>query len=111
MAGRGALTIALAKSVADSCGDATMLRRGTTNRGRPARSLGGAGESRRSHSSRRCASPHRGTEVHMSNITVDAIIGEPEVLEDEVTAAQIALAAGVESDPAWLRLKESATRL
>ena len=47
----------------------------------------------------------------MSNITVDAIIGEPEVLEDEVTAAEIALAAGVESDPAWHRLKESATRL
>jgi len=35
------------------------------------------------------AHPHRGTEVHMSNITVDAIIGEPEVLEDEVTAAEI----------------------
>lgn len=47
----------------------------------------------------------------MSNITIDAIIGEPEVLEDEVTAEQIALAHGVESDPAWLRLKESATRL
>ena len=47
----------------------------------------------------------------MSNITVDAIIGEPEVLEDEVTADEIALAAGVETDPAWLTLKESATRL
>ena len=47
----------------------------------------------------------------MSNITIDAIIGEPEVLEDEVTAADIALAHGVESDPAWLRLKESATKL
>ncbi len=47
----------------------------------------------------------------MSNITIDAIVGEPEVLEDEVTAAEIALAEGVETDPAWLRLKESATRL
>ncbi|MDQ2662314.1 MAG: DUF6421 family protein [Actinomycetota bacterium] len=47
----------------------------------------------------------------MSNITIDAIIGEPEVLEDEITAEQLALAHGVESDPAWLRLKESATRL
>ncbi len=47
----------------------------------------------------------------MSNITIDAIIGEPEVLEDEVTAADIALAAGVEADPAWLRLKDSATKL
>ena len=47
----------------------------------------------------------------MSNITVDAIIGEPEVLVDEVAAAAIALAVDVESDPAWLRLKESATRL
>ena len=26
----------------------------------------------------------------MSNITIDAIVGEPEVLEDEVTAEQIA---------------------
>ncbi|MFD4421729.1 DUF6421 family protein [Agromyces sp. NPDC058484] len=47
----------------------------------------------------------------MSNITIDAIIGEPEALEDELTAAQLALALGVESDPAWLRLKESATKL
>lgn len=47
----------------------------------------------------------------MSNITIDAIIGEPEVLEDEVTAADIALADGVEADPAWLRLKDSATKL
>jgi hypothetical protein len=47
----------------------------------------------------------------MSNITIDAIIGEPEVLEDEVTAEQIALAADVTTDPAWLRLKESATKL
>ena len=47
----------------------------------------------------------------MSNITIDAIIGEPEVLEDEVTAADIALAAGIEADPAWLRLKDSATKL
>ena len=47
----------------------------------------------------------------MSNTTIDAIIGEPEVLEDEVTAADIALAADVETDPAWLRLKESATTL
>ncbi|KRE29384.1 DUF6421 family protein [Agromyces sp. Soil535] len=47
----------------------------------------------------------------MSNTTIDAIVGEPEVLEDEVSAADIALAADVETDPAWLRLKESATRL
>ena len=47
----------------------------------------------------------------MSNTMIDAIVGEPEVLEDEVTAEQIALAADVATDPAWLRLKESATRL
>lgn len=47
----------------------------------------------------------------MSNITVDAIIGEPEVLEDEVTPEQLALAHDVELDPAWLTLKGSATRL
>lgn len=47
----------------------------------------------------------------MSNITIDPIVGEPEVLEDTVTAADIALAEGVETDPAWLRLKESATKL
>lgn len=47
----------------------------------------------------------------MSNTTIDAIIGEPEVLEDEVAVAAIALAVDVETDPAWLRLKESATRL
>ena len=47
----------------------------------------------------------------MSNITIDAIIGEPEVLEDEVTPADLALAHDAETDPAWLRLKESATRL
>ena len=47
----------------------------------------------------------------MSNITIDAIVGEPEVLEDEVTTEQIALAADVATDPAWLRLKESATKL
>jgi len=47
----------------------------------------------------------------MSNITIDAIVGEHEVLEDEVTAEQIALAADVATDPAWLRLKESATKL
>jgi len=46
----------------------------------------------------------------MSNITIDPIVGEPEVLED-VTAEQIALADGVENDAAWLRLKESATKL
>ncbi len=47
----------------------------------------------------------------MSNITIDAIVGEPEVLEDEVTAAEIALAEGAETDPAWVRLKASATKL
>ncbi|MFB9308263.1 hypothetical protein BJY17_002272 [Agromyces hippuratus] len=46
-----------------------------------------------------------------SNTTIDAIIGEPEVLEDAVTAADLALAEGVETDAAWLRLKESATAL
>ncbi|KRC61363.1 hypothetical protein ASE14_10780 [Agromyces sp. Root81] len=46
-----------------------------------------------------------------SNTTIDAIIGEPEVLEDAVTAADLALAVGVETDAAWLRLKESATAL
>ncbi|MBM7502647.1 DUF6421 family protein [Agromyces aurantiacus] len=51
----------------------------------------------------------------MSQTTLNAIVGEPEVLEDEagisITPELIALAAGVEADPAWLRLKESATRL
>src|SRR5215207_3709295 len=54
------------------------------------------------------------TEVPMSQNTLTAIVGEPEVLEDEVslvTAEQIALAHGVETDPAWVRLKDSATRL
>ena len=48
----------------------------------------------------------------MSNTTtIDAIIGEPEVLEDEITAEQIALGDDVETDPAWLGLKDSATKL
>ena len=51
----------------------------------------------------------------MSQNTLSAIVGEPEVLEDEtgiaITPELIALADGVETDPAWLRLKESATRL
>lgn len=47
----------------------------------------------------------------MSNVTIDAIIGEPEVLEDEVTSGRLALAHDVELDPAWLTLKGSATRL
>ncbi|GAA1762925.1 DUF6421 family protein [Agromyces humatus] len=47
----------------------------------------------------------------MSNTTIDAVVGEPEVLEDEVTAGQIGLAAGVETDPAWLALKQAATTL
>jgi hypothetical protein len=51
----------------------------------------------------------------MSETTLAAIVGEPEVLEDEpglaITPELIALAAGVETDPAWLRLKESATSL
>lgn len=46
-----------------------------------------------------------------STTSVDAIIGEPEVLEDEVTAADLALADGVETDAAWLRLKQAATAL
>ena len=51
----------------------------------------------------------------MSQDTLTAIVGEPEVLEDEarveITPELIALADGVESDAAWLRLKESATKL
>ncbi|WP_353814527.1 DUF6421 family protein [Agromyces sp. SYSU T00266] len=51
----------------------------------------------------------------MSQSTIETIVGEPEVLEDEarieITAELIALADGVESDPAWIRLKESATTL
>ncbi|WP_395245147.1 DUF6421 family protein [Agromyces sp. MMS24-K17] len=50
----------------------------------------------------------------MSQTTTDSIVGEPEVLEDEafeVTAATVALAADIELDPAWLRLKEAATAL
>ncbi|MFE5670604.1 DUF6421 family protein [Agromyces sp. NPDC056523] len=49
------------------------------------------------------------------NTMTAAIVGEPEVLEDEsgieITPEIIGLANGVESDPAWLRLKESATQL
>lgn len=45
----------------------------------------------------------------MSQTSMAAIVGEPEVLEDESTV--IALAEGVEHDPAWLRLKDAATRL
>lgn len=48
----------------------------------------------------------------MSNATtIDAIVGEPEVLEDRPTAEQLALADGVETDPAWLALKAAATEL
>ncbi|GAA1510160.1 hypothetical protein BJ978_001200 [Agromyces terreus] len=51
----------------------------------------------------------------MSSTAVDAIIGEPEVLEDErtveLTAADLALAADVETDAAWLALKAAATEL
>ncbi|MRX43590.1 DUF6421 family protein [Agromyces kandeliae] len=51
----------------------------------------------------------------MSQSTIETIVGEPEVLEDgariRITPELIALADGVESDPAWVRLKESATRL
>ncbi|GAA1058189.1 hypothetical protein GCM10017608_05920 [Agromyces luteolus] len=51
----------------------------------------------------------------MSQSTIETIVGEPEVLEDEarteITPELIALADGVETDPAWVRLKESATRL
>lgn len=45
----------------------------------------------------------------MSQTSMAAIVGEPEVLEDEATV--IALAEDVEHDPAWLRLKAAATRL
>ncbi|QEO14679.1 hypothetical protein FLP10_09855 [Agromyces intestinalis] len=49
----------------------------------------------------------------MSQTTMATIVGEPEVLEDALTVTPevIALADGVEHDPAWLRLKESATAL
>ncbi|QAY72763.1 hypothetical protein ET445_04830 [Agromyces protaetiae] len=48
----------------------------------------------------------------MSQTSVDTIVGEPEVLEDEVvTAATIALADGVEHDASWLALKDAATTL
>jgi hypothetical protein len=48
----------------------------------------------------------------MSQTSTAAIVGEPEVLEDEAISAEvIALAAGVELDPAWLQLKHAATRL
>ncbi|MFC9917019.1 DUF6421 family protein [Agromyces binzhouensis] len=51
----------------------------------------------------------------MSQSTIETIVGEPEVLEDaariDITPELIALADGVESDPAWVRLKASATRL
>ncbi|GAA1060458.1 DUF6421 family protein [Agromyces bracchium] len=52
----------------------------------------------------------------MSQSTIETIVGEPEVLEDEaarieMTPERITLADGVESDPAWVRLKESATAL
>jgi len=45
----------------------------------------------------------------MSQTSMAAIVGEPEVLEDE--ARLIALADDVEHDPAWLRLKTAATAL
>ncbi|WP_400997466.1 DUF6421 family protein [Agromyces sp. GXQ0307] len=51
----------------------------------------------------------------MSQSTIETIVGEPEVLEDEarieMTPERIALANDVEHDAAWLRLKDSATRL
>jgi len=47
----------------------------------------------------------------MSTTAADAIIGEPEVLEDAISAADLALATGVETDRAWLALKSAATEL
>ncbi|QTX05929.1 DUF6421 family protein [Agromyces archimandritae] len=47
----------------------------------------------------------------MSNVTIDAVVGEPEVLEDRATPEQIALADGVETDAAWVALKAAATEL
>ncbi|GAA1960058.1 DUF6421 family protein [Agromyces allii] len=52
----------------------------------------------------------------MSTTAADAIIGEPEVLEDAagpaaISAADLALASGVETDPAWLALKAAATEI
>ncbi|KQM80994.1 DUF6421 family protein [Agromyces sp. Leaf222] len=47
----------------------------------------------------------------MSTTAADAIIGEPEVLEDAFSAADLALATGVETDRAWLALKSAATEL
>ncbi|WP_022887168.1 DUF6421 family protein [Glaciibacter superstes] len=46
-------------------------------------------------------------ESHIS----EALIGEPEVVEDAAAVAGISLAADVESNPAWLRLKAAATAM
>ncbi|MET1019390.1 MAG: DUF6421 family protein, partial [Microterricola sp.] len=55
----------------------------------------------------------------MSNYIAQALVGEPEVVEDvtstdaatTVTAESIALAADVENSPAWARLKQAAVAL
>ncbi|HEY9425171.1 MAG TPA: DUF6421 family protein [Microterricola sp.] len=53
----------------------------------------------------------------MSNYIAQALVGEPEVVEDAtstevtVTAESIALAADVENSPAWARLKQAAIAL
>jgi hypothetical protein len=50
----------------------------------------------------------------MSNYIAEALVGEPEVVEDAVTADLVVdagLAIGVETSPAWLRLKAAATAL
>ncbi|KQW08441.1 hypothetical protein ASC66_06025 [Leifsonia sp. Root4] len=55
----------------------------------------------------------------MSNYIAQALVGEPEVVEDvtnpdavsSVTAASITLAADVENSPAWARLKQAAVAL
>ncbi|AMB60069.1 DUF6421 family protein [Microterricola viridarii] len=48
----------------------------------------------------------------MSNYIAQALVGEPEVVEDGLTTAlDIALAADVENHPAWVRLKQAAIAL
>ncbi|RZU63759.1 hypothetical protein EV379_0048 [Microterricola gilva] len=48
----------------------------------------------------------------MSNYIAQALVGEPEVVEDAtVTAESIALAADAENSPAWARLKQAAVAL
>ncbi|MGO4690377.1 DUF6421 family protein [Glaciibacter sp. 2TAF33] len=47
----------------------------------------------------------------MSNYTAEALVGEPEVVEDVLDSDTRELAGSVETNPAWLRLKAAATAL